>query len=167
MFWVPPVNLANCCQYSSKIHKTFQRGEFLLIFSLTNVFLEQPFPHLFLLTNVLAESDYEGGRLLGMGLVSQVQDGRKKQKDKNRKSQRQSSTLLRHHLEGPREAADAANGSLKNYLRIVTTIIITMTVIHSIRITMTTCEFAIAPHEEMLVQQLSLERSCFLKSSRF
>ena len=59
MFWVPPVNLqeiefernweesdekmafrvgccnfsTNCCQYSSKIHKTFQRGEFLLIFS--------------------------------------------------------------------------------------------------------------------------------------
>ena len=55
----------------------------MLIFSLPKVFLEQPFPHLFLLTNVLAESDYEGGRLLGMGLVIQVQDGRKKQKDKN------------------------------------------------------------------------------------
>ena len=108
MSWVPPVNLeeiefernwvesdekmafrvgycnfsTNCCQYSSKIHKTFQRGEFLLIF-FPKVFLEQPFPHLFLLTNVLAESDYEGGRLLGMGMVSQVQDGQKNKKDKN------------------------------------------------------------------------------------
>ena len=55
----------------------------MLIFSFTKVFPEQPFPHLFLLTNVLAESDYEGGRLLGMGMVSQVQDGRMNQKDKN------------------------------------------------------------------------------------
>ena len=55
----------------------------MLIFSLTKVFPEQPFPHLFLLTNVLAESDYEGGRLLGMGMVSQVQDGQKNKKDKN------------------------------------------------------------------------------------
>ena len=74
-----PQTVANIPQRSTKHFK----GESSCWFFLPKVFLEQPFPHLFLLTNVLAESDYEGGRLLGMGLVSQVQDGRKKQKDKN------------------------------------------------------------------------------------